>query len=326
ELMYTKKLLRVALFSSPVMAIYGIAPLYVFNNVTTILFLRGVVFLSFVIFTFWLVNIVLIRRFGAEHSFLRYAASYISTFILLAIFLLISDLIIQQRPSDDVIYPILTGIASNTIIHIIIQSIVSASRRDLAELEVKELRIRNMEAQKNLLLQQFQPHFIFNALSTLKSLMKVNLDEAESYVLKLSDFLRFSVQADKRSVVSLAEELAFTNQYIEMQQIRFEGALQFHVNVPEEILNKQIPVFALQLLVENAIKHNTFSEDKPLTININYSEAHLLVSNNVNKRPFVESIGTGLVNLNQRYQQLGNCEIDITDSTNEFMVKIGFLD
>lgn len=232
---------------------------------------------------------------------------------------------IKSRVVFFVAYPIISILAINTIILIIINSVSLRHEKEIAEIEIKNLKVSNLEAQRQVLLQQLHPHFLFNALSTLKSLITENPEEGENYVVKLSEFLRYSVQAHAKEVVSLSEELRFTQDYIDVQKMRFGEALHCEIAIPDEVLSKKIPVYALQTLIENAIKHNNFTEKKPLLINIGWEGNRLKVSNNKQAKQLINPSGTGLTNLNKRYQIVANKDIEIINQDNEFIVFIHLL-
>ncbi|MEM8906511.1 MAG: histidine kinase [Bacteroidota bacterium] len=320
-----KQLFKVAAISSPVLAIYGLVPVFLFNEVDNVLIAQGISYLSIVCFFLWLVNIFVIRLTQPHWGWPRYVLSYAITMLFILFFSSFLDQIIQDRPIKTDIYPYINGAAINTIILIISTVLLLNEKKKNAELKVQQLHIENIEARQQLLLQQFQPHFLFNALSTLKSLLHRHPDEAENYLLKLSDFLRFSVQANQHSVVSLAKEMSFTRQYLEMQQIRFEDAIFCNWSIPDALYDAQIPVFSLQSLVENAIKHNRFSKEHPLRIEIKYQEDHISIRNNKWLKSGVETSGTGLSSLSKRYEVLTGFPIFIEDQNNEFLVRLKLL-
>ena len=179
-----------------------------------------------------------------------------------------------------------------------------------------------MEAQKQVLMQQLNPHFLFNALSVLKSLIKEDADVAEDYSIKLSDFLRYSVESHKTELVRLSDELKFVKDYIELQKVRFENAFNFTLHIPNDKLNDKIPVFALQTLIENAFKHNYFTEKKPLNIHISYENEKIVVSNNKLLNKMAEKTETGLTNLNRRYELITGKVIEVIETEEAFCVKI----
>ncbi|MEM7658648.1 MAG: histidine kinase, partial [Bacteroidota bacterium] len=187
---------------------------------------------------------------------------------------------------------------------------------------IAELSIQKLKAENQTLAQQLQPHFLFNALSVLKSLIQEDADLAEDYTVKLSDFLRYGVESHQTDLVSLKEEMEFVNNYLSLQKIRFEEAIAFEVQISDNQLSGQVPIFAVQTLVENACKHNYFTEKRPLHISIETREDALIVRNNLVSLKVTERAGTGLANLSKRYEFLAGREIQIQQTETDFSVTI----
>jgi len=331
-----RRFVRTALISTPILALYGVTPFYIFSKVPLEFILVGGLGITFNVVILWTINIFIVRYSGSAKKWKWYGLSYIFTIVFH--FLLIT--IREQLPPPSFIkegelsfgkniliaYPFVSILAINTIILIICNSILATQKNRDAEIEIRELRLSNLEAQKQALLQQLQPHFLFNTLSILKSLIKENPDEAENYAIKLSEFLRYTVQVHKTDLVSLEQELKFANDYIDLQKVRFENSVIFDINIPRNVYKMQLPAYALQTLVENAIKHNAFTEKRPLYININcVDDDSILVSNNKMLTKAVDTTGTGLKNLSQRYRIIANKGIEIMDYKDEFSVKVPLL-
>ena len=186
----------------------------------------------------------------------------------------------------------------------------------------------NLEAKHSQLKQQLQPHFLFNSLNVLKSLIKRFPEQAEDYLEKLSEFLRFSINANMQTLIPLKEELELVTNYLHMQQVRFGNALNFNINIPSSLQGK-VPVYSLQLLAENAIKHNVLTNANPLNIFINGNKEKKIISLSNNLQPkstIDETNGVGLTNLSERYKLLGNYDISIIKTDNEFTVAIKVLE
>jgi two-component system, LytTR family, sensor kinase len=324
-----KKLYRIALISSPILAMHGIAPAYILRQEHTDNFLAVWCLLSCLIFLFWTSNIFLISKIRNTNSFKRYALSYIIVLALAGMNMSIGLAFNVKPPEVDLIFPFIAVTAINTLILIISNSILLQFQKRNAELEIQRLKLANLEAQKQTLMQQLQPHFLFNALSTLKSLISASPNDAEDYTVKLSDFLRYSIQAKNNDVISLEDEMQFTNDYINLQKVRFGSALQVSMNVQNELMHKKVPVYALQTLVENAIKHNAFTEKNPLFIEIKADDSkgknRIKVENNRLPKTIQIPSGTGLDNLNQRYLLISDIEIEIVKSDSIFAVYIHLL-
>ena len=320
-----KKLLRLALISAPILALYGIAPVYFFIPLRSILTLGALVSLTLLIFIFWIINIYLLDYVKAD-NLKRYVLSYAATVLFQTLMSLMAPKFQVQEVALGVFaYPLVSTLAINTIILVVIHSILLQHQKEMADLEVKNLKVSSLEAQRQVLLQQLQPHFLFNALSTLKSLIKEDPDRAEMYSLKLSEFLRYSVQSHTDELVTLEKELRFTEDYIDLQKTRFGNALTCTIDIPAKVRQKKLPIYGLQTLVENAIKHNRFTEKNPLLIQIYGQNDQLNVANNKLPKQLIALPGTGLYNLNQRYKMVSDQNIQITETESSFMVTINLL-
>jgi two-component system, LytTR family, sensor kinase len=320
-----KKLYRVALISSPIMSMVGSVPLVIFEKIQMPKIFLLWLILACVIFLFWNANIFLLSKIKNSNSPKRYILSYLTVLIIQSvnIFVIVN---LDLKPDDvNVFTPLVPAIAINTLILILSNSIILQFQKESAELEIERLKVNNLEAQKLILLQQLQPHFLFNALSTLKSLISENPSNAEDYTVRLSEFLRYSIQAKNNEMVSLADELTFTENYIELQKVRFGDSFKCQMDVHEQYLAKKIPVYALQTLVENAIKHNSFTDKKPLIIEVSVEGNRIKVRNNLLSKTLQIQSGTGLENLNQRYKLIANSEIEIVKTDTEFTVFIDLL-
>jgi LytS/YehU family sensor histidine kinase len=154
--------------------------------------------------------------------------------------------------------------------------------------------------------QQVNPHFLFNALSTLRIMVREKDDRAEPFILKLSDLYRQLLSKNTAQTVSLDEELEFLRSYMYMLQARFESLLHIRIETWPDSGQKKIPAYSLQLLVENCIKHNIISAARPLYITIFQQQPDtILIDNNLQLKPSVEDAGgIGLDNLRKRYELL----------------------
>lgn len=193
------------------------------------------------------------------------------------------------------------------------------------EIEVAELKNLNSETKNQLLRQQIQPHFLFNALNTLKSLIRKDPELAEEYVIHLSEFLRASIADNRNQTSKVIDELKICRDYMNMQKIRFGEALNYIVelDIKDPRLQRQIPNFSLQPLLENAIKHNQFTLSNPLDIKVSLVNDYITVSNPIRLRKLVEhSTGNGLYNLSQRCKIIYNEDIRILNNEEHFEVQI----
>jgi two-component system, LytTR family, sensor kinase len=195
------------------------------------------------------------------------------------------------------------------------------------ELENARLKFANTEAINQLLKQQIHPHFLFNALTTLRALIRRHPEKAEEYLIHLSDFLRASISKGQRDIISLKDELKLSTDYLEMQKMRAGEALKFNIAVDQQSLsNKWLPAFSLQPLLENAIKHNVLTAEDPLYLDVIQEGDYLKVVNNLQVKHLTDaSTGIGLMNLSERYRMLTGEDILIEENGKTFTVKIKIL-
>jgi len=196
-----------------------------------------------------------------------------------------------------------------------------------SELELSKLKTANAEAMNLVLKQQIQPHFLFNALNTLKALYHKDAQTADTYLVHMADFLRASIFHNSANISTVEDEVKLLSDYLAMQHISFGTALVCTVNLPHETLkNFSLPSFSLQPLLENAIKHNNFTQEEPLNVNIRQDGDWLVVSNNLQKKKAkAASANYGLANLAERYRLWSGDEIIIKEDENTFSVSIKLL-
>lgn len=174
---------------------------------------------------------------------------------------------------------------------------------------------------------QLNPHFLFNSFNTLAGIIETNPEKAVIFVERLSDFYREMLNYREKNLIYLSEELRLLENYIFLIEQRFIGKIKFELQIPLDIFNKRVVPLCLQLLVENAIKHNIASRENPLIIKIYKSNNYILVQNKIQlKSAGVESIGIGLENISRRYELLSTEKILILNEMNIFTVKIPLID
>lgn len=228
-------------------------------------------------------------------------------------------------PARPFLFPLIQAQSINIIIIFLMELLLLRTRKEEIENENNLLRVANLEAKNSQLKQQLHPHFLFNSLNTLKSLIKRSPDEAEEYLLKLSGLLRYSTDSVTKVLVPLREELELCADYLALQQVRFGDSLRFRINIPEEIMNKKVPVYSIQLLAENAIKHNITTNSQPLYIEIkgDIQQNTVTVVNNLQlKGNTGDNPGLGLSNLSERYKLMGIDGVAIEKSATNFSVTI----
>jgi sensor histidine kinase YesM len=191
----------------------------------------------------------------------------------------------------------------------------------------EQLERARAEAELEALKNQIDPHFIFNSLNTLSHLIDNNPGKAKQFNDNLADVYRYILQNKARDLVLLREELEFLQHYFLLLQIRFEKAVQLQIHIKEETLDQYlIPPISLQILAENAIKHNEFSETDPLLIEMEMKNDELIVHNQVRRKMLRKaSSKIGLQNLGERYKLTTNKEIVIKEEEKDFTVSLPIL-
>jgi len=179
----------------------------------------------------------------------------------------------------------------------------------------------NLEARYNALKAQVNPHFLFNSLNSLMNLLDNN-PIAEQYVQDLSEYLRYMLLSNSRESVPLQEELDNLEKFFHLQRLRFNENLHVELSIQPASLQLQIPPLALQMLVDNCIKHNIISSQHPLTIKIHDDGKNITVVNNLQRKQSVESTGQGLKNIEGRYRFIAGEAVKIESDENHFSVTI----
>ncbi len=192
-----------------------------------------------------------------------------------------------------------------------------------ARIEMATFQKEKAQFSLELLRTQINPHFLFNNLNTLSSLIYTNQEKAAEFLRKLSGVYRSILEYRDKEIITLEEELIFFNQYKELLEVRFENMLFFKLHIDSVYLKKHLIPLTMQMLVENAIKHNVLSQNKPLTISIECVDGYLLVENNYQPKEILEySSGLGLKMIENRFAYLTKLPVVIDKTSAHFLVKI----
>ena len=320
-----KQIIKTAFITSPIISFLVVAPVFIVKTDVQYNFISLWCLSFFVTFLCWILNYLLLN--GIKKVWLRFLISY-SSFILVGTTVTYFFNIIQSQTTlsqlQILLYRSLSLLSINLIITVLIVLITSKEKQLSLNKEIADLKFANLEAQYKLLKDQINPHFLFNALNILKSLIKKHPEKAEQYLLQLAGFLRSSINYNQKSA-TLLEEINLCENFIALQKVRFGDALQYATNILEENYNRQLPFFALVTLLENAIKHNSFTIENPLKINIYLEDDYILVQNNKQLKIVLNSEKSGLKNINERSKILNGDEIQILDEETSFTVKIKLL-
>ena len=203
------------------------------------------------------------------------------------------------------------------------QLIVSNYKSRKIAIENETLVAENLITRYEALKSQLNPHFLFNSLNTLQSLIEMDKEKAMDYVQELSKVLRYSLQ--NQEVVTLEEEYRLATSFCKLMEKRYGDNLEIKFDIDERLMGYQIIPLSLQVLLENAIKHNVISDKQPLAINItsDYKEGKIMVNNMI--QPKIDKSagsGIGLANLSERYRLKWNTDIEIINNNVEFCVII----
>jgi sensor histidine kinase YesM len=255
------------------------------------------------------------------------AYSFVVSFIIVFIY----HLILSGFSSESIPWKILLGFTQHPLSVSLVFMMIFTTRSWLMEwrksaIEAEQLRSEKLSSQYQSLKDQLNPHFLFNSLNALSNLVYEDADRSAAFIQKLSKIYRYVLEIHQEEMVSLDRELDFAGNFLELQKIRFEDNLHFSVKVSEEN-NYFLPPLSLQLLLENAIKHNIASQENPLFIHIVQQGDELLVSNTFQPKISQNepSTGVGLENILSRYRILSDRIPEIVQTENEFLVRLPLL-
>lgn len=252
------------------------------------------------------------------------------TYVILVVYALdlFYDLVILEKPFLESIASIGIGSIStsiyitlgiNTVMHG--RGFMLAWRQ--ASIDVEKLKTENVSTQYQSLKNQVNPHFLFNSLNALTSLVYDDQAKAVEFIRKLSSVYRYVLEKKDEEIVPLSDELKFMEDFVFLQQIRFGDNLQ--IDLDDQSNGGSLPPLALQILIENAIKHNVVSEKDPLNIRIKINADYCEISNNIKEKLDKDSTGVGLSNLTARYKYLTHKELEIQNDGNIFTVRLPIL-
>jgi uncharacterized membrane-anchored protein YhcB (DUF1043 family) len=198
------------------------------------------------------------------------------------------------------------------------------SLKQSVQIENETLKSEALQRQFESLKNQLSPHFLFNSLTALKTLINESPSIAQNYVNNLSKALRYTLQSNEKQLVTLKEEMDFTESYLFLIKMRFDTNLSVKIETEEKYMIYMLPPLTVQTLVENAVKHNEVSKRKPLTLIIKTTESpSLIVMNTIQEKITMDDgTGIGLANLSKQFQLLLGKDIIISNENNEFRVEV----
>lgn len=274
------------------------------------------------------------RRYPSAHQMGRrilYTVLYLIIAFVLINFVLhfVCLPIMQKYPEQDASeYDMIVGSALIImLISAIYESIYLYYNWKRSLLEAEQLRREQVESQLEGLKSQVNPHFLFNSLNTLSYLIPEDENRAVQFVQKLSRVYRYILEMRDKKLVSLADELRFLQSYTFLVKERFAENLQVNIEVPASLHERRIVPLALQLLMENAIKHNVISQAQPMCIRIYAEGGQLCVVNSLQrKRQLFASTGLGLENIKNRYRYFTEERVRVEERDGQFLVCLPLLE
>tara|TARA_R110000868_G_scaffold822_1_gene6093 strand:- start:18176 stop:19192 length:1017 start_codon:yes stop_codon:yes gene_type:complete len=275
----------------------------------------------------WYYNIYSLPRFTSQRSGKslfnwKLLLSVVLGILVMVVLVIAHQELFQVSKMDAPIMFELRGVLINLIVYMFLHLLFQNYQTQQMGVELERTHALNLGAQYELLKQQVNPHFLFNSLNTLKSMVDMQDPQSSDFILKLSDFYRFTLESRKLDLIPLREELQILDSYVYLLKARFEDGFVLINEVDSKQYESVIPPFTLQLLIENCIKHNIVSLDKPLLIKLYTENDFLIIENQIQLKRGVLSTGVGLDNINQRFMHLMNTEIEIDKSETIFKVKI----
>ncbi|MDR0582368.1 MAG: histidine kinase [Prevotellaceae bacterium] len=281
------------------------------------------------LFTFllYLINFALLKLDKQKSSkmLLVIGGMIVSTTMLSWIFTFIHTRLFDYGPHPGRAFfgGLMRDFLTATIVFFSSQIVYTNVRRNLIALENEALKAENEKTRYEALKQQVNPHFLFNSLNTLNAIIKTDPDKAQQYVQELSYIFRYTLQNE--DIITLDEELKFTETYGSLMQIRYGSSLQIDLDIRQEYRAYHIIPLSLQTLVENAIKHNVISRRQPLAVRIFTEDSPpvITVANPVQRRTTPEEgEGIGLANLAERYRLKWQQDVTICRTDDTFSVTI----
>ncbi len=267
-----------------------------------------------------------------EHPFRRFilSAGFIVVYTTIVVFLmdLVYDVFVFGLPISEAFEELNGAPLISTIFITLGINAFMHGRAFLLEwrqlsVDMEKLKTEQVSTQYQSLKNQVNPHFLFNSLNALTSLVYDDQDKAVEFIRKLSQVYRYVLDKKDEELVPLEDEISFMKNFIFLQKIRFGDNLKITLSNNSE--DGSLPPLALQILVENAIKHNVVSEKHPLIIDVKISDGYCHVENTIKEKLDKDSTGIGLSNLIARYQYLSKKEIRVENDGNRFLVKLPIL-
>lgn len=276
-------------------------------------------------------KIFVLERFAKKRILIGFVFSFLISIFMIFLLRIFEDVIIEHTPFEVFLS---NETLSNYLVAIIITFIITLSfhafhfYKAYNESKVKEQKIiaGTANAQFESLKNQIDPHFLFNSLNVLSSLIEENPENAQRFTTSLSKIYRYVLEQKDKELVTVEEELMFAKTYMNLLKMRFENSISYELPENFDHDDAKVVPLSLQLLLENTIKHNVVSEQKPLHIRIYIDDHYLIVENNLQiKEVLQDRRGVGLQNIVNRYALISERKVLIEESRDFFKIKIPIL-
>lgn len=293
------------------------------------------VWITITLFLVWLMNRLLTKQLDLRLPWLKYgnkrfywqlSSGILLSLVLINISYLILKLGLTQDPPDQA-----QLISMNVIGLLILLPLISInfgiqflSNWKTAQLKAEEFQKETIKAELTTLKNHLDPHFLFNNLNILSSLITIDPDLSQTYLEKFAEVYRSILQSSKEELITLNDELKFIASYLYLLEIRFEDTIQTSIDIESSDHKKHLPPLTLQMLIENAIKHNVVSEIRPLKIHISSQNGYVSIKNNLQQKK-IESrhhSNTGIENIKKRYAYFTDKEVQVFKNPDNFIIKI----
>ena len=270
-------------------------------------------------------------RFSPRRVLIVFLSSFLSSLLVIFLLRVFEDVIIEGTTFTEFF---LRERLANYLTAIIITFVVTLAfhtfyfYKAYNESKVKEQKViaGTANAKFESLKNQIDPHFLFNSLNVLSSLIEENPDNAQRFTTSLSKIYRYVLEQKDKELVPVVEELQFAKTYMNLLKMRFENSISYEIPTNFENAEAKVVPLSLQLLLENTIKHNVVSEQKPLHIKIYIENNYLIIENNLQKKEVLQDRkGVGLQNIVNRYALISERKVLVEETSEVFKVKIPIL-
>lgn len=259
----------------------------------------------------------------AGHTLFTFIGTFIARFFL---FVVVYNYTLLEFWSDQSFRDYWPSVLIGVVVALVFYAVLFYRYRQETQVKEQKIIAGTASAKFDALKNQLDPHFLFNSLNVLTSLIEEDPYQAQKFTTSLSKVYRYVLEQKNKDLVTVDEELQFAKTYVRLLKMRFEDSIVFDIPEQSEDPEAKIIPLSLQLLLENAVKHNVVTAERPLHIKVAEKDGMLVVSNNLQEKQVVKkSSGVGLQNIRQRYGILTDKQVDIEKSASEFSVRLPML-